>query len=39
VLELQPPEPGKLPRTPTVGEIQCRDRLGGLIREYDRDAA
>jgi putative transposase len=38
-LELQPPEPGKAPPTPTVGEIQRCDRLGGLIHEYHRDAA
>jgi len=38
-LELQPPEPGEPPPTPTVGEIQRRDRLGGLIHEYYRDAA
>jgi len=38
-LELQPPEPGKPPPTSTVGEIRRHDRLGGLIREYYRDAA
>ena len=38
-LELQPPEPDKPPPTSTVGEIRRHDRLGGLIREYYRDAA
>jgi putative transposase len=38
-LELRPPEPGTPPPTPTVGDIQRRDRLGGLIHEYYRDAA
>ena len=38
-LAQQPPEPRKPPPTPTVGEIQRRDRLGGLIHEYYRDAA
>ena len=38
-LAQQPPEPGKPPPTSTVGEIRRHDRLGGLIREYYRDAA
>jgi putative transposase len=38
-LQLQPPEPGRPPPTSTVGEIRRHDRLGGLIREYYRDAA
>ena len=33
------PEPGMPPPTSTVGEIRRHDRLGGLIREYYRDAA
>jgi putative transposase len=38
-LRLQPPQPADPPPTPAVGEIQRRDRLGGLIHEYYRDAA
>jgi putative transposase len=38
-LELQAPLPRQPPPTPTVGEIRRRDRLGGLIHEYYRDAA
>jgi putative transposase len=38
-LEARPREPGKPSPTPTVGDIQRRDRLGGLIHEYYRDAA
>jgi len=38
-LALQPPERGRPPPTSTVGEIRRHDRLGGLIREYYRDAA
>ncbi|HEX5926363.1 MAG TPA: integrase core domain-containing protein, partial [Baekduia sp.] len=38
-LRLQPPHPADPPPTPAVGEIQRRDRLGGLIHEYYRDAA
>jgi len=38
-LELQPPQPREPPPTPTVGEVRRRDRLGGLIHEYNRTAA
>jgi len=38
-LNLHPPQPREPPPTPTVGEIRGRDRLGGLIHEYYRDAA
>jgi putative transposase len=38
-LAQRPPESGKPPPTSTVGEIRRHDRLGGLIREYYRDAA
>jgi putative transposase len=38
-LELQPPQPPEPSPTATIGEIQRRDRLGGLIHEYYRDAA
>jgi putative transposase len=38
-LNLHPPQPRKPPPTPSVGEISRRDRLGGLIHEYHRDAA
>ena len=38
-LKLQPPQPEEQPATPTIGEIQRHDRLGGLIHEYYRDAA
>jgi len=38
-LRLQPPQPAQPPPTPAIGEIQRRDRLGGLIHEYYRDAA
>ena len=38
-LKLQPPQPAEPPPTPTIGEIQRHDRLGGLIHEYYRDAA
>jgi putative transposase len=38
-LKLQPPQPEEPPPTPTIGEIQRHDRLGGLIHEYYRDAA
>jgi hypothetical protein len=31
--------PEEPPPTPTIGEIQRHDRLGGLIHEYYRDAA
>jgi putative transposase len=37
-LELQPPVPAEPPPTPTVEAIRRRDRLGGLIHEYYRDA-
>ena len=32
-LKLQPPEPGR-PRPTSIGEVRCRDCLGGLIHEY-----
>jgi putative transposase len=38
-LKLEPPQPEEPPPTPTIGEIQHHDRLGGLIHEYYRDAA
>ena len=38
-LELQPPQPAEPSPTATIGEIQRRDRLGGLIHENYRDAA
>jgi putative transposase len=38
-LKLQPPQPQQVPPTPTIGEIQRHDRLGGLIHEYYRAAA
>jgi putative transposase len=38
-LGLQPPEREKPRPSPTVGEIRCRNRLGGLIHEYYRAAA
>jgi transposase InsO family protein len=38
-LELQPPQPPEPSPTATIGEIQRRDRLGGLIHEYYRVAA
>ncbi len=38
-LKLQPPEPEKLKPSPTLGQIQRRDRLGGLIHEYYQAAA
>jgi putative transposase len=38
-LKLQPPQPAEPPPTPPIGEIRRRDRLGGLIHEYHRDAA
>ena len=38
-LKLRPPQPEEPPPTPTIGEIQRHDRLGGLIHEHDRDAA
>jgi putative transposase len=38
-LKLQPPQPRKPPPVPTTGEIERRDRLGGLIHEYYRAAA
>ena len=38
-LKLQPPQPEEPPPTPTIGEIQRHDLLGGIIHEYDRDAA
>jgi putative transposase len=38
-LKLQSPQPRELPPTATIGEIERRDRLGGLIHEYYRTAA
>jgi putative transposase len=38
-LELRPPQPDKRRETSPPGEIQRRDRLGGLIHEYHRAAA
>jgi len=38
-LNLRPPLPREPPPTPTVGEVRRRDRLGGLIHEYNRTAA
>ena len=38
-LKLQSPQPRKPPPTATIGEIERRDRLGGLIHEYYRTAA
>jgi transposase InsO family protein len=38
-LKLRPPQPREPPPTPAIGAIQRHDRLGGLIHEYDRDAA
>jgi putative transposase len=38
-LKLQPPQPREPPPMPTTGEIERRDRLGGLIHEYYRAAA
>jgi putative transposase len=37
-LDLKPPNPAD-PALPASGEIQRRDRLGGLIHEYYRAAA
>jgi putative transposase len=37
-LDLKPPNPAE-PTLPASGEIQRRDRLGGLIHEYYRAAA
>jgi putative transposase len=38
-LKLQSPQPREPPPMPTTGEIERRDRLGGLIHEYHRTAA
>jgi putative transposase len=38
-VELQPPQPREPPPMPTTGEIEPRDRLGGLIHECYRTAA
>lgn len=38
-LELRPPQPDERLETSPPGEIQRRDRLGGLIHEYHRAAA
>jgi transposase InsO family protein len=38
-LGLQPPEPDTRPQRSPKGEIRRHDRLGGLIHEYQRQAA
>ena len=38
-LDLHAPQPPEPSPTATIGEIQRRDRLGGLIHEYYRAAA
>jgi len=38
-LKLHPPHGAEPPPTTTIGEVRRRDRLGGLIHEYYRDAA
>jgi hypothetical protein len=38
-LALRPPDPGDPGAPSTLGEIRRRDRLGGLIHEYQRTAA
>ncbi len=38
-LKLRPPQPREPPPMPTTGEIERRNRLGGLIHEYYRTAA
>ncbi len=38
-LRLQPPDPADPMPQRTGGEVQCRDRLGGLLHEYYRAAA
>jgi hypothetical protein len=38
-LELRPPEHDDRPEQSPHGDIRRRDRLGGLIHEYDRNAA
>jgi putative transposase len=38
-LKLQPPQPREPPPMPTIGDIERRDRPGGLIHEYYRTAA
>jgi putative transposase len=38
-LALRSPESANAPDPPTVGKIERRDRLGGLIHEYHRAAA
>jgi putative transposase len=38
-LKLQPPQPREPPPPATSGDIERRDRLGGLIHEYYRTAA
>jgi putative transposase len=37
-LALQPPQP-RAPTPPRQADVQCRDRLGGLVHEYYRPAA
>jgi putative transposase len=38
-LKLRPSQPRQPPPTATIGQIERRDRLGGLIHEYYRTAA
>jgi putative transposase len=38
-LRLQPPDPDESPPQPAAGDVQRRDRLGGLLHEYYRAAA
>jgi putative transposase len=38
-LKLQPPQRARPPPTAPIGEIERRDRLGGLIHEHYRDTA
>jgi transposase InsO family protein len=38
-LKLHPPHGAEPPPTTTIGEVRRRDRLGGLIHEYNRTAA
>jgi transposase InsO family protein len=38
-LELRPPELDQRQERSPEGKIRCRDQLGGLIHEYERQAA
>jgi putative transposase len=38
-LRLQPPDPDESPLQPAAGDVQRRDRLGGLLHEYHQAAA